>query len=152
MNAYKTKLIARAGRLALADTVLEVMTNSINSLPDDDAQRIWNGIETYGLHSLSDIDNAIYQGDVNGAYKALAAKACDKQEPQRNWFKRLLDKLRGKSGAVVSENPEVKRCFCSTCQNELGLDSLIANDNTKLVYRCGICGTQITLTASSELW
>lgn len=152
MDDYKTKLIARAGRLALADTVLEVMTNSINSLPDDDAQRIWNGIETYGLHSLSDIDNAIYQGDVNGAYKALAAKACDKQEPQRSWFKRLLNKLRGKSSTMVSEEPKARRYFCGTCQNKLGLDSLIANDNTRLVYRCSICGTQITLTVSSELW
>lgn len=152
MNDYKARLIDRAKSFALAGKVAETMIASINALPDDDAERIWNGIETYGLHSLSDVDNALYQGDINGAYKALAAKACEKQEPQKSWFKKLLSKLQGKSSAVVSEEPEANKYFCGTCQNELGLDSLIANDNTRLVYRCSICGTQMTLTASSELW
>lgn len=151
MSEHKIKLIARSKCFALADKVAETMIHSINSLSDDDAQQIWLGIETYNLHqALSDVDNALYQGDINAVYKAIAAQACIRQEPaKKNLFHKILDRLMGDSQAKA-DKLDKNKYYCKICQNELGLDSLITHDKTSLVYRCSLCGTQTTLTAN--LW
>jgi len=152
MDDCKIKLIARTKHFRLAEKVAETMVNSINNIPDEDAQRIWEEIGALGLHeTLCDIDNALYEGNLPGVYHAIVLNKDKEEKPQPSWFKQMLGRLfRNKQDAPVCTYTE--KIFCSTCQSELGLDSLVTSNSAAIVYCCNTCGAKTTLTASHKLW